>query len=85
MNLLSERVGSDGVVVGIEREPRFAAMIRAELSERGLRNVHVVNGDAKRTELEKSSYDIVHEWLILIICHRPLVNAIEWEYQGICL
>ena len=26
MNLLSERVGSDGVVVGVEREPRFVEM-----------------------------------------------------------
>lgn len=66
MNLLSERVGLDGVVVGIEREPRFAAMARAELSERGLRNVQVVTGDALKSGLEKGSYDIVHERLILI-------------------
>jgi len=66
LNVLSERVGSDGLVVGIEREPRFAAMAQAELSERGLRNVQVVNADALKTGLEKSSYDIVHERLILI-------------------
>ena len=66
LNLLSERVGSDGLVVGIEREPRFAAMARAELSERGLRNVRVVEGDALSTGLEKASYDMVHERLILI-------------------
>jgi SAM-dependent methyltransferase len=66
MNLLSERVGSDGAVVGVEREPRFVEMARAELSERGLRNVQVVNADALRTGLEKGSYDVVHERLVLI-------------------
>jgi ubiquinone/menaquinone biosynthesis C-methylase UbiE len=66
MNLLSERVGSDGVVIGIEREPRFAAMARAELNARDLRNVQLVVGDALKTGLEKNSYDMVHERLVLI-------------------
>lgn len=66
MNLLSERVGPDGTVVGVEREPRFVDMARTELSERGLRNVGVVNADALKTGLEKSSFDIVHERLVLI-------------------
>ena len=66
LNLLSERVGPAGVVVGIEREPRFAAMARTELSDRGLQNVTVVVADALKTGLERNSYDFVHERLILI-------------------
>ena len=66
LNLLTERVGLDGGVVGVEREPRFAAMARDELSQRGLRNVEVVNADALKTGLEKNSYDLVHERLVLI-------------------
>jgi len=66
MNLLSERVGPEGAVVGVEREPRFVEMARAEVSERDLRNVQVVNADALNTGLEKSSYDLVHERLVLI-------------------
>src|SRR5262249_6508230 len=66
MNLLSERVGSDGVVIGIERETRYAAMARVELSERNLRNVRVIDGNALKTGLEKSSYDLVHAQLVLI-------------------
>jgi tRNA A58 N-methylase Trm61 len=57
MNLLSERVGSDGVVIGIEREPRFAVMASAELKARGLRNVQLVVGNALKTGLEKNSDD----------------------------
>ena len=64
LNLLSERVGSDGVVVGVEREPRFAAMAQAEVNERGLRNVRVVVADALKTGLEENSYDFVHERLV---------------------
>src|SRR5262245_46131169 len=59
-NLLSERVGSEGAVVGVERELRFVEMARAELKQRGLRNVEVVNADALNTGLEKNSYDVVH-------------------------
>jgi ubiquinone/menaquinone biosynthesis C-methylase UbiE len=66
MNLLSERVGSDGVVVGVEREPRFVEMAQAEVTQRGLRNVQVINADALRTGLEKNSFDVVHERLVLI-------------------
>ena len=65
-NLLSERVGPDGVVIGVEREPRFFDMAREEQSKRGLRNVRLVNADALNTGLEKNSYDIVHERLVLI-------------------
>jgi SAM-dependent methyltransferase len=66
MNLLSVRVGAEGTVTGIEREPRFVDMARAELNGRGLRNVEVIEADALRTGLEKNAYDIVHERLMLI-------------------
>ena len=66
MNLLADRVGPDGAVVGVEREPRFVEMARTELSKRGLRNVNVINADALKTGLERGSYDIVHERLVLV-------------------
>jgi SAM-dependent methyltransferase len=64
--LLSERVGAQGFVVGVEREARFAEMAKAELTERALSNIAIVNADALRTGLEKGSYDLVHERLVLI-------------------
>jgi ubiquinone/menaquinone biosynthesis C-methylase UbiE len=66
LTLLSERVGPDGVVVGVEREPRFAAMAQEQLSERSLRNVRIVVTDAIETGLEENSYDFVHERLVLM-------------------
>src|SRR5262245_36754140 len=66
LNLLSERVGPHGAVLGVEREHRFAEMARADVSARGLRNVEVVNASALDTGLDENSYDVVHERLVLI-------------------
>ena len=66
LNLLSDRVGRDGVVIGVEREPRFFDMAEAELSNRRLQNVKLVKADALHAGLERNSYDFVHERLLLI-------------------
>src|SRR5262249_27509282 len=66
MNLLAQRVGPQGKVVGVEREPRFVEMARMEVDDRGLRNVEIIQADALQTGLEKNAYDVVHERLILI-------------------
>jgi SAM-dependent methyltransferase len=79
MNLLSERVGVRGTVVGVEREPRFVDMARAEVKERGLRNVKVIQADALQTGLEKNAYDVVHERLMLINLPRASQEALLIE------
>jgi ubiquinone/menaquinone biosynthesis C-methylase UbiE len=79
LNLLSERVGPEGAVVGVEREPRFVDMARTELSKNSLRNVRVVEADALMAGLEKSTYDIVHERLVLINLPPASQNALVAE------
>ena len=79
LDQLSARVGPEGAVVGVEREPRFVEMARAELNQRGLRNVQVVNGDALKTGHEKNSYDLVHERLVLINLPAATQQAILAE------
>jgi hypothetical protein len=54
-------------------------MARAELKERGLRNVQVVNADALKTGLEKNLYDVVHERLVLINLPAATQGAILAE------
>src|SRR6188474_2390596 len=66
LNLLSQRVGTRGAVIGLEREQRFVEMARAEVAKRGLGNVTIVQADAINTGLEKGSFDLVHERLVLI-------------------
>jgi ubiquinone/menaquinone biosynthesis C-methylase UbiE len=64
--LLSQRVGSSGAVVGVERERRFVDMAIGEIEHRGLSNVEVVCGDAFSTDLEEASFDFAHERLVLM-------------------
>src|SRR6202049_3172712 len=71
LSLLAERVGKDGTVVGLEREPRFAEMARAIVAERGLSNVQVVQADAHASGLERESFDFVHGRLVLILRPKP--------------
>lgn len=66
LDLLSERVGPDGEVVGLDREPRFVEVARQVVAERGLTNVKVVEGDARSSSLPRDSFDLVHERLLLI-------------------
>lgn len=61
LNLLSERVGPKGVVIGLEREQRFVEMARVEIAKRGMGNVTMVQGDGLNTGLGKGSFDLVHE------------------------
>jgi SAM-dependent methyltransferase len=79
MDLLSELVGPDGVVIGVEREPRFVDMARTELDRLALRNVEIINADARDTGLEKASYDLVHERLVLINLPLPTQQSILEE------
>lgn len=66
LNLLSQRVGASGSVVGLERESRFVEMARAEIAKRRLGNVTMVQADGLNTGLEKNSFDLVHERLVMI-------------------
>src|SRR5262249_3465196 len=66
LNLLSQRVGHCGAVVGAEREGRFADMARAEVEKRGLKNVEIVQADALSAWQECASFDLVHERLVLM-------------------
>jgi ubiquinone/menaquinone biosynthesis C-methylase UbiE len=66
LNLLSERVGREGSVVGLEREKRFVDAARSEVASRGLSNVEIVQADALKTGLQEATFDLVHERLVMI-------------------
>jgi SAM-dependent methyltransferase len=66
LDLLSERVGPKGEVVGIEREQRFADMARREIEKRRLKNIRVLEGDALGPGEGSKTFDLVHERLVLL-------------------
>jgi len=65
LDLLAERIGAGGDVVGLDREARYLAIARRELDVRGLGAVELREGDATATDLPTASFDLVHERLVL--------------------
>ena len=71
LDLLSERVGPRGEVVGVEWESRFVDMAKGLLAERKIENVRVTVGDATSTGLAEHSFQLAHERLLLIVVPEP--------------
>lgn len=77
VDLLAERVGSAGQVVGLDFEPANVALAREFAAERGLANVEVIQGDAGRTGFPVASYDLVHARTLLINVPDPAAVVAE--------
>lgn len=77
IELLCERVGPAGSVVGLELDPALLSMARAFTRERGLANVEIMEGDARRTGLAASSFDLVHTRTLLVNLPDPAAVVAE--------
>lgn len=71
LDLLADRVGPDGHVVGLEALPEHVALARAFVDQHALTNVHIVEGDARRTGLSANSFDLAHARRMLVNVPRP--------------
>ena len=71
LDLLSERVGTEGSVVGLEADAGMAGLARTLTAEHGLANVEIVQGDARRSGIPRASFDLAHERLVLINVPNP--------------
>lgn len=67
LDILVDRVGAGGSVVGLDREPRMLAMA----AQRGLVGVALVQGEITATGLPGASFDLVHERRVLVDVPRP--------------
>jgi ubiquinone/menaquinone biosynthesis C-methylase UbiE len=77
LDLLSERVGLRGEVTGLDANPTHVALARDLVRARGLANVRVIEGDARRTDLPSSSFDLV--WARLVLINVPDPRAVVAE------
>lgn len=71
LELLSDRVGPSGTVVGLDNDEGFVASARKYIAEQRLTNVEVMQGDARATNLPKESFDVVFCRLLLVNIPRP--------------
>ena len=77
LDLLADRVGPAGHVVGLDFEPANVALAREFAEDRGLANVEVIQGDAHRTGFPPASYDLVHARTLLINVPDPAAVVAE--------
>jgi ubiquinone/menaquinone biosynthesis C-methylase UbiE len=71
LDLLADRVGPNGQVVGLDASAAHVALASDFVEERGLSNVVVVEGDARRSGLAPDSFDLVHARLLLVNIPEP--------------
>lgn len=60
LDLLGERVGPTGHVVGLDADPVMLEAARRWTAERGCGRVELVQGNAYHTGLPRASFDLVH-------------------------
>jgi len=77
LELLAERVGPAGRVVGIERSQDAVDLVRGLIRQRSLSNVEVLCRDARCTELPKSQFDLVTARLVLVNVPQPHEIVVE--------
>jgi SAM-dependent methyltransferase len=77
LDLLAQRVGSQGRVVGVDADPNHVAMANQMAADRNLDWISVVQDDARHINLPSSSFDVVHGRTILITVPNPLELAVE--------
>jgi len=71
LDLLSERVGPTGSVVGVERSEEAVDLARRFAADHNLANVQVLNGDARASGLPRSTFDLATARLVLVNVPRP--------------
>jgi len=71
LDLLSERVGPTGSVVGVERSDEAVNLARRFAADHHLANVEVLRCDARATGLPRDTFDLATARLVLVNVPRP--------------
>lgn len=71
LDLLSDRVGPAGRVMGLDSDARHVAMATQTVTDRKLANTEILLGDAKATGLPPASFDVVHARTLLVNLPEP--------------
>lgn len=65
LDILAERAGPPGRVIGMDRDPAMLDAAAAALATRGVKGVGLVRGDITETGGPTDSFDLVHERMTL--------------------
>ena len=88
LDLLGERVGPSGSVVGIERSQEAVDLARQMLEKRHLSHVRVHCRDARACGLDRAAFDLVTARLVLVNVPEPeqiVAEAVSLVRPGGCV
>jgi SAM-dependent methyltransferase len=71
LDLLSERVGAAGEVVGVERSDDAVQLARKFIADNKLANVRVLHADARHSGLPRGTFDLTTARLVLVNIPHP--------------
>jgi SAM-dependent methyltransferase len=71
LDLLSERVGANGKVIGVERSAEHVARARKFVTDNLMTNIEVLCVDARETGLHEASFDLATARLVLVNVPQP--------------
>lgn len=76
LDILAERTGQRGSVVGLDRDPRMLEAAALAFAQRGVTGVQLVQGEVTATGLPAASFDLIHERLQLgnVACPENVVT-----------
>jgi SAM-dependent methyltransferase len=77
LDVLSELVGSQGHVIGVDTDPGNVRAARAFARRRRLDNVEIIRADARDTGLASSSFELVHARFLLVNIPLPEQVVVE--------
>lgn len=77
IDLLAERVGPEGHVTGLDLNTANVTLAREFADDLGLLNADIAKGDARRTGLAPSSFDLVHARTLLVTIPDPAAAVAE--------
>src|SRR5215469_2206429 len=71
LELLSERVGSKGSVIGVERNAEEVERAQQFIADNRLTNVQVMHGDARAIDFPSAQFDLATARLVLVNVPNP--------------
>jgi ubiquinone/menaquinone biosynthesis C-methylase UbiE len=77
LDVLAERVGPRGHVIGVDTDPAMLAATRDVLNARAISGVELARGDLTHIDVPASSFDLVHERLMLGCLAEPRATVRE--------
>jgi ubiquinone/menaquinone biosynthesis C-methylase UbiE len=79
LDLLAQRVGANGSVLGVEINSDAVELARKYLVDAKIRNVEVKQADGRATGLPRASFDMATERLVMVNIPEPSASLRKWS------